>query len=192
MSDSNKLPIRFAPVEGQTIRGDFDGGALSSDMGPMLLRSIDQQIGLTERLAATLDDRRHPAYVQHELADLLAQRVYQTASAYADGNDADTLRHDPMFQMGLGRRPLEAHSVLASGATFSRLENSVSTKDIFSTEDYGETGLRADLHDDPLNQIGHMKDSPTKPACNRSLFPWIFILLPSFRIAYNLLYVYDT
>lgn len=53
------------------------------------------------------------------------------ASAYEDGNDANTLRFDPMFQMGLGRQPLDEDSALASGATFSRLENAVSAKDIY-------------------------------------------------------------
>ncbi|HYW76923.1 MAG TPA: IS1380 family transposase [Gammaproteobacteria bacterium] len=131
MADFNIPPIRFKPVAGQTVRGDFDGGALSSDLGPLLLRSVDEQIGLTERLAAAIADQRHPAYVTHPVADLLAQRIYQVASAYEDGNDANTLRFDPMFQMGLGRQPLDEDSALASGATFSRLENAVSAKDIY-------------------------------------------------------------
>ncbi|MGN8200228.1 IS1380 family transposase, partial [Salinisphaera sp. RV14] len=131
MSDSNVPPLRFNPIDGLTVRGDFDGGALSSDVGPLLLRSVDEQIGLTERLAAAISDRRHSSYIRHEVADLLAQRIYQVASAYEDGNDADTLRLDPMFQMGVGRVPLDADSVLASGATFSRLENTVSAQDIY-------------------------------------------------------------
>jgi hypothetical protein len=48
----------FPPVAGQTLRADFDGGALSSDVGPLLLRGIDRQIGLTERLAAAVHDQR--------------------------------------------------------------------------------------------------------------------------------------
>ena len=56
--------LRFAPSAGFTLRADFDGGGLSSDLGPLLLRGIDQQIGLTERLSAALDDRRHASYVK--------------------------------------------------------------------------------------------------------------------------------
>jgi|GEM_PF-2120767 len=59
MSDSNAPPLRFDPIDGLTVRGDFDGGALSPDVGPLLLRSVDQQIGLTKRLAAAIGDRRH-------------------------------------------------------------------------------------------------------------------------------------
>lgn len=62
MSKSTPEQLRFPPVAGFTVRGDFDGGAMSSDFGPMILRGVDQQIGLTERLADAFDDKRHPSY----------------------------------------------------------------------------------------------------------------------------------
>ena len=123
--------LRFPPVAGLSVRADFDGGALSSDFGPLILRGVDRQIGLTEHLAAAFDDRRHPSYIEHTLKDLFAQRVYQIASAYADGNDANALRHDPVFKLGLERRPLDGDTDLASAATFSRLENAATTKDLY-------------------------------------------------------------
>jgi hypothetical protein len=48
---------------------------LSSDFGPLLLRGIDRQIGLTERLAAAIHDHRHPSSIDHSLRHLLAQRI---------------------------------------------------------------------------------------------------------------------
>jgi hypothetical protein len=51
----------FPPLPGYTVRADFDGGAVSSDFGALLLRGIDRQIGFTERLAAAMRDRRHPS-----------------------------------------------------------------------------------------------------------------------------------
>ncbi len=131
MSQSTENQLRFEPVDGLTVRADFDGGAMSSDFGPLLLRSVDRQIGLTERMAGALADNRHPSYITHSTQDLIAQRVYQIASAYEDGNDANSLRHDPVFQMGMGHRPLAADSELASGATLSRLENASSRKDAY-------------------------------------------------------------
>ena len=62
MPESTPEQLRFPPISGFSIRGDFQGGALSSDFGPMLLRGVDQHIGLIERLAGTIADRRHPAY----------------------------------------------------------------------------------------------------------------------------------
>ena len=65
----------FPPVAGQTLRADCDGGALSSDFGPRLLRGIDRQIGLTDRLAAAVHDQRHPSSIAHPLRALFAQRL---------------------------------------------------------------------------------------------------------------------
>jgi Transposase DDE domain group 1 len=123
--------LRFPPIAGYTVRADFDGGALSSDFGVLLLRGIDRHIGLTARLAAAVRDKRHPSYIDHPLRDLLAQRIYQIASGYADGNDANSLRHDPLFKLGVERAPLEPAQDLASGPTFSRLEHSVDRKDLY-------------------------------------------------------------
>jgi len=131
MSYSTPQQLHFPPIAGYTLRADFEGGALSSDFGALLLRGIDRQIGLTERLAAAMQDKRHPSYVDHPLRDLLAQRIYQIASGYADGNDANSLRHDPLFKLSVERPPLEPAQDLASAPTFSRLEHSVDRKDLY-------------------------------------------------------------
>lgn len=131
MPESTQKSLRFPPVDGLSVRADFDGGAMSSDFGPLILRGVDQLIGLTERLAQAIDDQRHPSYITHPLRDLIAQRIFQIGGGYEDGNDANALRTDPLFKLGLDRRPLEQAMDLASGPTFSRLENAVSTKDLY-------------------------------------------------------------
>jgi Transposase DDE domain group 1 len=104
---------------------------LSSDCGALLRRGIDRQIGLTARRAAAVRDKRPPAYIDHALRDLFAQRIYQIASGYADGNDATSLRHAPLFKLSVERPPLEPDQDLASAPTFSRLEHSVDRKDLY-------------------------------------------------------------
>ncbi|MBK1670520.1 IS1380 family transposase [Rhodovibrio sodomensis] len=131
MAEGNQEQLRFHPVEGCTVRAEFNGGAMSSDFGPMLLRGVDRQIGLSDRLAAAIADWRHSSYTDHELGDLLAYRAFLHACGYADGNDADALSTDPVFQLALDRYPLAEKSRLASGSTFCRLENGVSKKDIY-------------------------------------------------------------
>jgi len=131
MSHSTQEQLRFPPVEGLTVRGEFDGGALSSDFGPLLLRGIDRQIGLTQRLAGAFHDRRHPSYIEHTLQAMFAQRTYQIACAYEDGNDANALRTDPLFKLGLERKPLDEEADLASAPTFSRLENAATPQDVY-------------------------------------------------------------
>src|ERR1700692_3672207 len=113
MFHSTPKQLCFPPAAGQTIRADFEGGALSSDFGALLLRGIDRQIGLTKRFAAAIHDKRHPSYIDHPLRDLLAQRIYQIAAGYADANDANSLRHDPMFKLGVERSPLDSAQALA-------------------------------------------------------------------------------
>ena len=131
MENSTPRQLRFPSSAGFTIRAEFDGGAVSTDFGALLLGGTDRQIGLIPRLVSAIHDRRHPSYIDHSVADLLRQRIFQTASGYADGNDANTLRRDPMFKLAVGRAPLDEGNDLASGSTFSRLENSVSRKDIY-------------------------------------------------------------
>jgi len=131
MSDSIPTQLRFSPFAGFTVRADFEGGALSSDFGPLLLRGVDQQIGLTHRLARAIGDRRHASYIDHSMKDLLTQRIFQIACGYADANDANALRRDPVFKLGAERLPLEAGQDLASAPTFSRLENAASNSDLY-------------------------------------------------------------
>ena len=131
MSNFTPKQLRFPPSAGFTLRADFAGGGLSSDLGPLLLSGVDRQIGLTSRLAAAINDRRHPSYIDHATQEIITQRVYQIASGYEDGNDCNTLRHDPMFRLGAGRTPFDANSALASGSTISRFEHAVTTRDIY-------------------------------------------------------------
>ncbi len=131
MTNCTPEQLRFPTIDGLTVRADFDGGALSSDFGPLLLRGIDHQIGLSERLAAAFKDQRHASYISHPLHDLMAQRIYQIASGYEDANDANHLRTDPVFKLGVGRKPLDDDNNLASAPTFSRLENATKAKDLY-------------------------------------------------------------
>ena len=129
--NSTSEQLRFASIPAHSVRADFAGGGLSSDLGPVLLRSVDLQIGLTKRLAAALPDRRHQSYVSHSYHDLLAQRIYQIGCGYEDGNDSNSLRHDPMFKLGAARLPFDDDGALASGATISRFEHAASRQDIY-------------------------------------------------------------
>jgi hypothetical protein len=131
MPYSTPEQLQFPPLSGYTIRANFDGGALSSDFGALLLRGIDRQIGLTERLAAAVRDKRHPSYIDHTLRDLFAQRIYQIASGYADGNEANSLRYDPLLKLGVERVPLDPAQDLASAPTFSRLEHQMTRTDLY-------------------------------------------------------------
>src|SRR5256885_11427627 len=123
-------PLRLAPVGDKTVELDFDGGPLSSDAGLVLLKDIDDHLGLTRALAAVLKDSRDPRRVHFTVHDLLKQRVLQIAAGYEDANDANTLRYDPIFKLLLDRLP-DTGPPLASQPTLSRFENHVSRTDLY-------------------------------------------------------------
>ena len=118
-------PLPLAPVSTKAVELDFDGGRLSSDAGVVLLKDIDDQLGLTRALAAVLSDPRDARRIHFTPEDLLKQRVYQIVAGYEDANDANTLRDDPIFKLMLDRLP-ETGPPLASQPTLSRFENRVS------------------------------------------------------------------
>src|SRR5512132_859453 len=123
-------PLPLAPVGAKAVDLDFDGGRLSSDAGLVLLKDPDEQLGLTHNLAAVLSDPRDPRRVHFTHRDLLKQRVFQIAAGYEDANDANTLRHDPIFKLLLERLP-ETGAPLASQPTLSRFENRVSRTELY-------------------------------------------------------------
>lgn len=122
--------LEATPVDSKPVYVDFTGGALSSDAGLLLLREVDEQIGLTEAAAEVLADRRDPRYTLHSMRELLRQCVYQIAAGYEDGNDSDTLRFEPIVKMAAGRLPLSG-AALASQPTISRFQNQPSRTDLY-------------------------------------------------------------
>ena len=104
---------------------DFDGGHLSSDAGVVLLKDLDEPLGLTRALAAVLSDPRDVRRLHFTPEDLLKQRVLHIAAGYEDANDANTLRDDPIFKLMLDHLP-ETGAPLASQPTISRFDNRIS------------------------------------------------------------------
>ena len=114
----------FAPVEGRAVIAAFDGGAVTSDAGALLLGATDRAIGLIRRFAACFSDARCPELIEHEVATLVGQRVFGIALGYEDLNDHDVLRHDPVHAVLAGK--LEAGrkrcAPVAGKSTLNRLE----------------------------------------------------------------------
>ena len=115
----------LSPVAGKQIDAAFDGGMLSSDAGLLLLREVERRLGIADRLAACLPDRRDPARIEHTIAEMIGFRTMAIAAGYEDGDDCDSLRCEPVFKMAVGRLP-ESGAALCSQPTMSRLENAVS------------------------------------------------------------------
>jgi hypothetical protein len=116
------LPLPgLSPVGGKTVVAKFDGGLLSSDGGILVLREVEHRIRVADRLAACMIDPRAPELITHTLAEIIQFRLLMIGAGYEDGNDASSLRSDPMFKMALDLPPSERE--LCSQSTISRLEN---------------------------------------------------------------------
>ncbi len=111
--------LDFGFQAGTTAR--FDGGALTSDAGLLLLREFDHRYRLTDDLAWAYQDPRRADRVEHSALALLRQRIYQIVGGYEDADDSDLLRRDPVLQTVVGQRDLSLP--LGSQPTMSRLEN---------------------------------------------------------------------
>jgi Transposase DDE domain group 1 len=103
------------------IEAAFDGGDIVSDGGAVLLRQVDQRIGLTRAAAAAMHDPRRAASCKHSQRELIAQRIYALCCGWQDVTDHNTLRHDLVLQTAVG-----VDQPLASGPTLSRLDSSAS------------------------------------------------------------------
>ena len=106
----------------------FDGESQSSDGGLILLRAVDERIGLTAALTSCLEDRRDATKIAHGLVELFLQRVFGIAAGYPDGNDAALLGNDPVLKEVCGRRAVSGDA-LASQATISRFEGGTSARE---------------------------------------------------------------
>ncbi len=125
LTECNQDSLDFASLGKRKVTAAFDGGAITSNAGALLLRQADRGIGLSRKIAACFKDGRRPERT------LVAQRIHGIALGYEDLNDHDELRHDPV--LGLVSGKLEARRsdcpVLAGKSTLNRLEHAPRTED---------------------------------------------------------------
>ena len=114
----------FASVEGRRVEAAFDGGAISSDGGAVLLGAADRALRLVERFAGCFRDVRRAELIEHEVRTLVGQRVFGLALGYEDLNDHDWLRHDAVMSVLVGKLAARRRDCApaAGKSTLNRLE----------------------------------------------------------------------
>jgi hypothetical protein len=111
----------LSPAHRQTVAIAFDAPDIVSDTGLLTVRDLDQRLGYLADLARRLPDPRAQDFVTHPAEEILAQQVYQILADYADCNDANALRTDPLFQVLAGAAP-DRDQPLACGSTLARFQ----------------------------------------------------------------------
>jgi hypothetical protein len=121
--------LNFPAVGQRSVSARFDGGDLTSDAGLLFIAQADGRLGLTDKMADALEERRQSSKIRFDLATLLKERIYAIAAGYEDCNDLDTLRDDPGLRVACGKN-IEAPGALASQPTLSRFENSITAREL--------------------------------------------------------------
>jgi hypothetical protein len=130
-TECNQEPFPFHPVNQREVRGQFDGGAISSDAGGLLLREVEKRTGIIRQFASCFTDYRDPELVEHGVVELVAQRIYGLTLGYEDLNDHDELRRDPLLAVLVEKQDLSGENrrrvsdqgtALAGKSTLNRME----------------------------------------------------------------------
>jgi len=130
-TECNPREFDFQGLGRRAVTARFNGGAITSDAGSLLLREVEAKTGILRRFADCFTDHRDLDLVEHSVYELVAQRVYGLALGYEDLNDHDTLRHDPLLAVLVGktdptgqgrRRKQDRGKSLAGKSTLNRLE----------------------------------------------------------------------
>ena len=152
----------FAFFAGKPVVVEPAEAELTTDAGLLPIREFDQRIGLTEEFAGALCDPRYEPFVDHTFAEMVRMRIFGILADYADQNDHDTLRSDPVFKLIAGRSP-DADD-LASQPTLSRFENAIDVPSLGRLRDVlidqfiasfpeppGQLTFDIDVFDDPTH-----------------------------------------
>ena len=97
LTQCNQESFQFHPLAQREVRGRFDGGAITSDAGGLLLREVEKRTGILGQFAACFTDPRNPERLAHTVRELVAPRGYALALGYEDLNDHDQLRGEPLL-----------------------------------------------------------------------------------------------
>jgi hypothetical protein len=120
-TECTQFVFGFHPLKHREIRAQFDGGAITTEGGGLLLREVEKRIGIVRQFAACFRDYRDPDLIEHTVEELVAQRVYGLALGYEDLNDHEELRKDPLLAVLVEKSDPE-EEVLAGKSTLNRLE----------------------------------------------------------------------
>ena len=140
MTECTPERFEFATGGSREMVAEFNGGAISSDGGGVLLQEADKKLKLLSRFSECFLDKRNPLFVQHSVEQLVRQRVYGVALGYEDLNDHEQLRQDPLLRVLAGKRE-PAKEPLAGKSTLNRMELSMAEANRYKKITFWRDGI---------------------------------------------------
>ena len=112
------------------VRLEFRGTQLSSDGGLLVMRDLDDALGLSDLATTALRDTRRGKNTVHRLDGLFRQSVFGRLAGYEDVNDADRLALDPVMRQIVGGKAVDTQAASASkyGTAESALKINASSR----------------------------------------------------------------
>ena len=104
------------------VRLEFRGAQISSDGGLLVMREMDDALGLSDLASASLCDNRRGKNTIHRLDGLFRQSVFGRLAGYEDVNDADRLALDPVMRQVVGGRAVDAQAASACAGLRSKFK----------------------------------------------------------------------
>lgn len=119
---NQSFQVSFNP----SLRVDFQGARVRSDSGLLVVRELDERLGLNELIEEHLTDQWRGKNTQLPLPDLLRQSIHSRLAGYEDVNDAERLSQDPTFRLigseKIWERPSGAEVCASAGEVKPRPE----------------------------------------------------------------------
>lgn len=131
MTECIQQAFEFQGLKKREVRGQFNGGSITSDGGSLLLRELEMKTHILKQFSQCFIDHRDPDLIEHSVYELVTQRVYGICLGYEDLNDHDVLRKDPVLAVlsmkedptgQTRRRESDRGNALAGKSTLNRLE----------------------------------------------------------------------
>ena len=142
MGETQNQPFQLS--FNSSLKVDFQGSRVTSDSGLVLIRELDEHLGLSVLIGRHLIDSRRGRNVQLPLSDLLRQSVYSRLAGYEDVNDAARLSQDPTFRLIGSRKIWERGAALTSRLQSFETEVQTAPRQRFQRRRLGGTAAARD------------------------------------------------
>ncbi len=91
--------LSFQDLSKRKVVAKFNGRSISTESGALLLREVENGIGILKLFSECFIDYRNANKIEHKLEELISQRIYGIALGYEDLNDHDSLMTDTLLSV---------------------------------------------------------------------------------------------